>query len=58
MKKILLALVVAGMSMGVMAQTEDYPVKKHSVQTNGFWENWFVLQAILVRLLLWIELRV
>jgi outer membrane protein OmpA-like peptidoglycan-associated protein len=42
MKKILLALVVAGMSMGVMAQTEDYPVKKHSVQTNGFWENWFV----------------
>ena len=42
MKKILLALVVAGMSMGVMAQTEDYPVKKHSVQTNGFWENWFI----------------
>ena len=42
MKKILLTLVVAGMSMGVMAQTEDYPVKKHSVQTNGFWENWFV----------------
>ena len=42
MKKILLALVVAGMSMGVMAQTEDYPVKKYSVQTNGFWENWFV----------------
>ena len=42
MKKILLALVVAGMSMGVMAQTEDYPVKKYSVQTNGFWENWFI----------------
>ena len=42
MKKILLTLLVAGMSMGVMAQTEDYPVKKHSVQTNGFWENWFV----------------
>ena len=42
MKKILLALVIAGMSMSVMAQTEDYPVKKHSVQTNGFWENWFV----------------
>lgn len=42
MKKILLALVIAGMSMGVMAQTEDYPVKKHSVMTNGFWENWFI----------------
>lgn len=42
MKKILLTLLVAGMSMGVMAQTEDYPVKKHSVMTNGFWENWFV----------------
>ena len=42
MKKILLALVVAAMSMGVMAQTEDYPVKKHSVQTNRFWQNWFV----------------
>ena len=42
MKKMLLALVIAGMSMGVMAQTENYPVKKHSVMTNGFWENWFV----------------
>lgn len=42
MKKILLALVVAGVSMATMAQAEDYPVKKHSVQTNGFWENWFV----------------
>ncbi len=42
MKKILMALVIAGMSMGVMAQTESYPMKKHSVQTNGFWENWFL----------------
>ena len=25
-----------------MAQTEDYPVRKHSVQTNSFWSNWFV----------------
>lgn len=37
-----MALVIAGMSMGVMAQTESYPMKKHSVQTNGFWENWFL----------------
>ena len=42
MKKILLALVIAGMSMSAFAQTEDYPVKKHSVMTNGFWENWFI----------------
>ncbi len=42
MKRFLLALLVVGMSMGVMAQSEDYPVKKHSVMTNGFWENWFV----------------
>ena len=25
-----------------MAQTEDYPVRKHSVQTNSFWSNWFI----------------
>lgn len=42
MKKILLALFFVGMSAGVMAQTEMYPVKKHSVMTNGFWENWFI----------------
>ena len=42
MKKILMALVIAGMSMGVMAQTDEYPVKKHSVLTNGFFENWFI----------------
>ena len=42
MKKILLALVIAGMSMGIMAQTEGYPIKKYSVMTNGFWENWFI----------------
>ena len=42
MKKILLALVIVGMSMSAVAQTEDYPVKKYSVMTNGFWENWFV----------------
>ena len=42
MKKILMALVVAGMSVCAMAQTEDYPVRKHSVETNSFWSNWFV----------------
>ena len=42
MKKILMAMVVAVISMSAMAQTEDYPVKKYSVMTNGFWENWFI----------------
>lgn len=41
MKKILMALVVAGMSLTAVAQTEDYPVRENSVQTNGFWDNWF-----------------
>ena len=42
MKKLLIALVVAGMSVNAMAQTEEYPVRKHSVETNSFWSNWFV----------------
>ena len=42
MKKFLMALAVVGVSMGAAAQTMDYPVRKHSVETNGFWENWFV----------------
>lgn len=42
MRKILMALVVAGLSMSAMAQTEDYPVREHSVQTNCFWDNWFI----------------
>ena len=42
MKKLLMALVVAGMSVSAMAQTEEYPVREHSVETNSFWSNWFV----------------
>ena len=42
MKKLLMALVVAGMSVSPMAQTEEYPVREHSVETNSFWSNWFV----------------
>lgn len=42
MKKLLMALVVAGLSVSAMAQTEEYPVRKHSVETNSFWSNWFV----------------
>lgn len=42
MKKFLMALVVAGLSVSAMAQTEEYPVRKHSVETNSFWSNWFL----------------
>lgn len=42
MKKFLMALVIASVSVGAMAQTEDYPVRKNSVQTNSFWSNWFL----------------
>ena len=38
----MIAMVVAAMSFSAMAQTNDYPVRENSVQTNGFWDNWFV----------------
>ena len=41
-----MALVVAGMSLTAVAQTEDYPVRENSVQTNGFWDNWFVAAGV------------
>ena len=41
MKKLMIAMVVAAMSFSAMAQTNDYPVRENSVQTNGFWDNWF-----------------
>lgn len=42
MKKLMIAMVVAAMSFSAMAQTTDYPVRENSVQTNGFWDNWFM----------------
>ena len=38
-------LVVASMSLGAVAQDEDVeiaPAERHRVQTNGFWQNWFL----------------
>ena len=40
MKKLLIVLAFAGISMGAMAQDAD-PVQKYSVATNSFWSNWF-----------------
>lgn len=41
MKKLLIVLAFAGVSMASMAQDAD-PVLKHSVATNSFWSNWFI----------------
>ena len=41
MKKLLIALAFAGVSMSSMAQDAD-PVQKYSVATNSFWSNWFI----------------
>ena len=41
MKKVLLFLLLIGLSNGVMAQAE-VSGEKHSVATNSFWANWFV----------------
>ena len=41
MKKLLIALAFAGVSLGASAQDSD-PVLKYSVATNSFWSTWFV----------------
>lgn len=41
MKKVLLFLLLIGLSTGLMAQAE-VSGEKHSVATNSFWANWFV----------------
>ena len=41
MKKVLLFLLLIGLSTGMMAQAE-VSGEKHSVATNSFWTNWFV----------------
>ena len=40
MKKILIVLALAGVSLTSMAQEE--PTQKYSVATNSFWSNWFI----------------
>lgn len=42
MKKILLALALASVSVATFAQSDDVPTKKYSVATNSFWSNWFI----------------
>ena len=41
MKKLLMVLAFAGVSVATMAQSET-PVEKYSVATNSFWSNWFI----------------
>ena len=43
MKKFLIMLAIAGVSLTSMAQeTEAVPAKQYSVATNSFWSNWFI----------------
>lgn len=51
MKKVLLFLLLIGLSTGAMAQAE-VSGEKHSVATNSFWANWFV-QANVVSSSFW-----
>ena len=41
MRKLLIVLAFAGISMSTMAQDADL-VQKYSVATNSFWSNWFI----------------
>lgn len=42
MKKLLIALAFAGLSLSSQAQETADPTLKYSVATNSFWSNWFV----------------
>ena len=42
MKKLLIAMAFAGLSLSSMAQETADPTLKYSVATNSFWSNWFV----------------
>lgn len=42
MKKLLIALAFASLSMSSMAQETADPTLKYSVATNSFWSNWFI----------------
>ena len=42
MKKFLIMLAIAGVSLTSMAQETETATEKYSVATNSFWSNWFV----------------
>ena len=42
MKKFLMVLAIASVSVAAMAQTSETPELKYSVATNSFWSNWFI----------------
>ena len=43
MKKLMMLLAFCGIaSFAVAQETESYPTLKHQIQTNGFWDNWFI----------------
>ena len=42
MKKFLMLLAFASVSVAGMAQNNEDPTEKYSVSTNSFWSNWFI----------------
>ncbi len=42
MKKFLIMLAIAGVSLTSMAQETETTTEKYSVATNSFWSNWFI----------------
>lgn len=44
MKKLMMLLAFCGIAGFAMAaeETESYPTLKHQIQTNRFWDNWFI----------------
>ena len=42
MKKMMLALALVSLAVGVKAQEPDIPRSRYSVSTNSFWANWYI----------------
>lgn len=42
MKKMMLALALFSIAVGVIAQEQDVPRSRYSVATNSFWANWYI----------------
>jgi outer membrane protein OmpA-like peptidoglycan-associated protein len=42
MKKMMLALALVSLAVGVKAQETDIPRSRYSVSTNSFWANWYI----------------
>ena len=41
MRKLMIVLALAGLTMSAAAQEQNKPTRKYSVAANSFWSNWF-----------------